>query len=90
MLGEIDVALLFQTDNDLIEMRKHFHRVFFDVFNEGFRNFISGNWTRAQKQFRQIETLKRAPDRPTQVLLEFMARTNFVCPDDWKGMRAAD
>lgn len=25
MLGEIDVALLFQTDNDLIEMRKIFH-----------------------------------------------------------------
>jgi len=27
MLGEIDVALLFQTDNDLIEMRKNYHQV---------------------------------------------------------------
>lgn len=27
MLGEIDVALLFNTDNDLIEMRKKFPQV---------------------------------------------------------------
>jgi len=25
MVGEIDVALLFQTDNDLIEMRENYH-----------------------------------------------------------------
>jgi len=25
MVGEIDVALLFKTDNDLIEMRENYH-----------------------------------------------------------------
>lgn len=87
MLGEIDVALLFQTDSDLIEMRKNFHQVFFDVFNDGFKQFIEGNWSRARKQFRQVESIKRSPDTPTKNLLEFMAKYDYVCPPDWKGYR---
>jgi len=83
MLGEIDVAILFQTDNDLLEMRKKFPAVFFEMFEDAFKSFTEGNWNRARKQFRQIETIKREPDRPTQVLLEYMAEYNFVAPDDW-------
>ena len=49
MLGEIDVALLFQTDADLIEMRSSFPQAFFDVFNEGFKNFLRGDFKRARK-----------------------------------------
>ena len=49
MLGEIDVSLLFQTDNDLIDMRQNIHQVFFDIFQEGFRNFIHGEWKKARK-----------------------------------------
>ena len=49
MLGEIDVALLFLTDSDLIEMRKGFPQVFFDVFNEGFKFFVEGDWKLAKK-----------------------------------------
>ena len=49
MLGEIDVSLLFQTDNDLIDMRQNIHQVFFDIFQEGFRNFIYGEWKKARK-----------------------------------------
>jgi len=60
------------------------------VFNEGFKNFIKGNWARARKQLRQIESIKRARDRPSEVLLEFMASLNYLCPDDWQGWRHAD
>ena len=50
-LGEIDVALLFQTDVDLLEMRSCFPEAFFDVFNEGFKNFLKGDFKRARKLF---------------------------------------
>ena len=43
-MGEIDIALLFKTDSDLIEMRKNLSQAFFEVFNDGFKNFINGNW----------------------------------------------
>ena len=40
-------------------------QVFLDVFNEGFKNFIGGNWNRARKQLRQVESIKRMPDTPS-------------------------
>ena len=90
MLGEIDVALLFQTDNDLLEMRRPFSQVFFDVFNDAFQNFKNGNWSRARKQFRQIESIKKSPDTPTQVLLDYMAKYNYEAPADWPGYRVEE
>ena len=90
MLGEIDVALLFQTDSDLIEMRSYFPQVFFDVFNEGFKFFIKGDWKMAKKILKQIEFVKKVPDTPTILLLDFMGKTNFVAPADWKGYRMAE
>ena len=71
-LGEIDVALLFQTDVDLLEMRSCFPEAFFDVFNEGFKNFLKGDFKRARKLFMQVEFIKKMPDGPTKEIMEFM------------------
>ena len=90
MLGEIDVALLFQTDNDLIEMRSKFNQAFYDVFNEAFKCFIAGNWKMARKMFKQVESIKRMQDQPTRVLLDYMERTDFEPPEDWQGHRYQD
>ena len=90
MLGEIDVALLFQTDSDLIEMRSHFPQVFFEIFNEGFSFFIKGDWKLAKKLLLQIEFIKKVPDTPTNLILDFMAKSFFVAPSDWKGYKIAD
>ena len=57
------------------------------MFNDGFKNFVKGDWRRARKMFRQVEQVKRAADRPTEVLMEFMAETNYEAPDDWLGYR---
>ena len=57
------------------------------MFNEGFKNYQAGNWKRARKQFRQIESIKREHDTPTNILLEFMSQTNYEPPEDWKGYR---
>ena len=60
------------------------------MYNEGFRNFLSGNWQRARKQFRQVESVKRAPDTPTSILMKYMAETDYEPPKDWKGYRIGD
>lgn len=87
MLGEIDVALLFQTDVDLLEMRQMFPQVFFDVFNEGFKNFLKGDFKRARKMLMQVEFIKKSVDGPTKVLMDFMKETNFEKPENWPGYR---
>lgn len=38
-MGEIQVAGLFETDKDLLEMRSKFTQAFFDTFNDGFRMY---------------------------------------------------
>ena len=90
MLGEIDVALLFQTDQDLIEMRSSYPQAFFDVFNEGFKNFLRGDFKRARKMLLQVEFIKKGQDGPTKVLMDFMKETNFETPENWPGYRLQD
>lgn len=36
MLNQINVSSLFETDEDLIRMRKPFTKEFYDIFKEGF------------------------------------------------------
>ena len=86
MLGEIDVALLFQTDTDLLEMRQSYPQVFFDVFNEGFNYFLKGDFKRARKLLMQIAFIKK-DDGPTKELMDFMKETNFETPKGWPGYR---
>ena len=86
MLGEIDVALLFQTDTDLLEMRQSYPQVFFDIFNEGFNYFLKGDFKRARKLLMQIAFIKK-DDGPTKELMDFMKETNFETPKGWPGYR---
>ena len=65
MQGEVAVALLFQTDPDIIEMRKNYLQVFFDVFNQGFKNFLKGDWKVARRMLKQVESIKKSPDGPS-------------------------
>ena len=60
------------------------------MFNRGFKFYLEGDWAQARKVFRTVETVKRAPDVPTQVLLNFMAEYDFEAPEDWAGWRKAE
>ena len=60
------------------------------MFREGFRNFLSGNWDRARKALSPIEFVKKAPDTPTKVIMDYMKEYNFTAPDDWQGYRVQD
>ena len=57
------------------------------MFNSAFENFKAGNWSRAKMQFNQVEAIKKDKDTPSQLLLDFMAKTNYEPPADWKGFR---
>lgn len=60
------------------------------MFNEGFNQYIVGDWKRARKLLRQIDTIKKGGDEPTNVILNFMAEHNFEAPHDWEGWRPAE
>lgn len=47
------------------------------MFNAGYKHFESGDWANARKLLRQVESIKRAHDEPAQVLLNFMAKSDF-------------
>lgn len=68
-------------------MRKRFSREFLDTFAEGFKFYVDGEWKKARKEFLKVPILKGSEDMPTQNLLDFMAKTNFVAPEDWTGIR---
>lgn len=68
-------------------MRVNYPQVFFDVFNEGFKNFLKGDFKKARKVLMQMEFLKKPADQPTKVLMDFMKETNFETPENWPGYR---
>jgi hypothetical protein len=78
--GQINVSAKFETDRDLIEMRKMYPEVrvvislnclqrFFEVFNEGFQKYIEGDWGKARQIFETVEEHKQMVDYPTRNLL---------------------
>ena len=71
-------------------MRQMFPQVFFDVFNEGFKHFLKGDFKRARKMLMQVDFIKRSADGPTKVLMDFMKETNFETPANWPGYRLQD
>ena len=57
------------------------------VFEDGLKGYISGDWTKARKNFETYITLKGGLDSPSNVLLDFMKKHNWKCPEDWPGYR---
>ena len=87
--GKSKIAKKFQTDRDLIIMRKPFTREFEEKFKEGMDNYFSGNWSKARDLFEG--TLKMIPNRekdgPSNTLINYMSEFGYRAPHDWKGFR---
>ena len=54
-------------------------------FDAAFQLYIEGEWMQAKDQL-ELLTEERE-DGPTLVLLQFMAKSGFTAPSDWKGYR---
>ena len=60
---------------------------FFEVFSNGFDEYIKGNWKLARDIFETVEEHKKMIDYPTRNLLIILEEANFKAPADWAGYR---
>jgi outer membrane protein assembly factor BamD (BamD/ComL family) len=67
-------------------MRKPFPLWWIQKYNTAFRNYVQGNWGDAVSQFKEVLTL-HPKDKPTTLVLEFMAQTDNEPPADWQGFK---
>lgn len=85
--GEIQVSGLFSTDQDLLIMRQNYSSQFFETFKQGFELYQEGYWAEAMVLLKGSHKLKGDIDGPATNILEFMARHNYLAPDNWNGVR---
>jgi uncharacterized protein HemY len=60
------------------------HPAFLTSFKAGFLAYLDGEWNEAQQLLRDALSYK-ANDTPIERLLNTMAKTDFMAPDDWTG-----
>lgn len=82
--GRYNVKTKLTTDKDIINMHKPFDENFIKLHKIGFGAYIDGNWTKAKELFESIKKIK-PNDNPSQTLLNYMQKTNFKAPANWKG-----
>ena len=77
-----------ESDFDYSIMRRKFTEEFYENYNIGFENFMTGDWLLAKKYFETAEEILGDKDGPTENLMHIMKEYNFVRPHDWKGNRS--
>lgn len=78
--------LFFEHDQDLPLLLEDSQSEFREVFEEGFKMYIDGNWTQAKKFFETCLTMK-PNEEPSKVLLNVMGKLMYSAPANWKGYR---
>merc|ERR1712178_643384 len=79
MTPEFLVHDLFQSDPDIVNMRKQYPPLFFQLFTKGYLNYEAGEWDVARRVFEQTLNMLGAgwADGPSKALLDFMAGFKF-------------
>merc|ERR1712070_1232634 len=78
MQDSFSVHSLFETDVDIVNMRKEYPPKFFQLFTKGYLNYEAGEWDVARQVFEQTrDMLKGVSDGPSTALLDFMAGFKF-------------
>eukprot|EP01022_Parablepharisma_sp_SALTPOND_P009652 TRINITY_DN139_c0_g1_i11.p1 TRINITY_DN139_c0_g1~~TRINITY_DN139_c0_g1_i11.p1 ORF type:complete len:937 (-),score=64.55 TRINITY_DN139_c0_g1_i11:7171-9981(-) len=85
--GQKTSQMVFSADQDLEIMRAGITQEFLKQYEEGYTNYISGNWNQAIESFRKV-LLLRPNDGPTLTLLAYMDAQKGIAPSTWKGYRA--
>lgn len=84
--NEIQVSSVFDSDPDMLTMRKPFTRDFISTYDKAFKLYVDGKWSEAKSGFEQVLAI-RDSDPLSRNLLKFMSETNYVAPSDWKGYK---
>ena len=56
--NQLQVSTLFETDDDLIKMRRPFKSEFFHAFANGMHAYTKGQWSKAREIFKTVEVIK--------------------------------
>jgi hypothetical protein len=87
---DYDVSL-WDSDADLIQLRRLSTVEFKETFAEGLKHYISGSWSESKAYLERADELMLGSDvggdGPSQVLLAFMKSSHWTSPKDWKGHR---
>lgn len=84
--NELQISSLFETNADIAIMRKPFTQKFSKNYNEGFNEYVKGNWDKAIELFNvALEVIPG--DVPIKRIKDFMSETNNVPPADWQGFK---
>ena len=91
-----DIVLRHKSDiwNDFINDEDDFKLVrekypdnFADIYNNGMEHFRNGNWAEAKNCLLSAQDLLGEEDPACKRNLEYMEKTNFTSPSNWKGYR---
>ncbi|KAH8740109.1 membrane associated adenylyl cyclase with 6 transmembrane regions and an adenylyl cyclase domain [Cryptosporidium ryanae] len=79
------------TDGNIKNMRGHIFNGFNRRFNQGLKHYLVGNWQFSRHILDKLQQDCRKKwgevDGPTQTILKFMEKNNFIKPDNWNGYR---
>eukprot|EP01016_Furgasonia_blochmanni_P049145 TRINITY_DN7426_c0_g1_i3.p2 TRINITY_DN7426_c0_g1~~TRINITY_DN7426_c0_g1_i3.p2 ORF type:complete len:161 (+),score=41.02 TRINITY_DN7426_c0_g1_i3:518-1000(+) len=89
--GTLDASLIFEESDELssiLDCQKDMGE-FRKAFDEGFKNYLKGDWGEAKKKF-DDSLGKRPDDGPSKTLRKVIEEHKFICPSWWKGYRSLD
>eukprot|EP00932_Pfiesteria_piscicida_P018587 SRR837773.5434.p1 GENE.SRR837773.5434~~SRR837773.5434.p1 ORF type:complete len:286 (+),score=98.43 SRR837773.5434:94-858(+) len=85
------VVSTFETDEDILKMRRDFPARFFHSFAKGYLNYEAGEWDVARRIFENTRGMLPEVDGPSQALLDYMAQLDFqasrATAKGWPGYR---
>lgn len=78
-LYDKEIKLLMRDfEKDLVSQR---------VFQEGLQAYLDGDWANAKEKLEAFIKIKGKEDSPSNVILDFMKKNYWKCPEDWPGYR---
>ena len=76
-----------ECNEDWIIMRSKYPLEFFEVYQQGFDNYLNGNWDEAKDDLEQCQRILGDTDRPSTRILAIMQKYGFVMPNEWNILR---
>lgn len=80
----------FVLDQDIIRMQEGITLEFQNTWRQAFHFYINGKWQSAKELFMKCNTQLKYADGPSELLLQFIQKFDYIPPDDWSGFRALD
>jgi len=81
-----DMCNLFDSDADILAMRRGITEDFCELFRMGYQNYAEGEWQVARRFLEETCCMRKALDGPSWAIIRYMEKFQFEAPGDWKGI----